>query len=72
MSKAYGTAVVAFTAWLLATCWSLAAEPTTRPNVLFVLCDDLRPDALGCFGSKHVKTPHIDRLAADGRQVAHG
>jgi arylsulfatase A-like enzyme len=37
-----------------------------RPNVLFVLCDDLRPDALGCYGSKHVKTPHIDRLAKEG------
>lgn len=37
-----------------------------RPNVLFILCDDLRPDALGCFGSKHVKTPGIDRLAAEG------
>jgi arylsulfatase A-like enzyme len=38
----------------------------TQPNVLFVLCDDLRPDALGCYGSKHVKTPNIDRLAAEG------
>lgn len=37
-----------------------------RPNVLFVLCDDLRPDALGCYGSKHVTTPHIDALAARG------
>ena len=38
----------------------------TRPNVLFVLCDDLRPDALGCYGSKHVKTPNIDRIASEG------
>lgn len=37
-----------------------------KPNVLFVLCDDLRPDALGCFGSKHVRTPNIDSLAAQG------
>ena len=40
------------------------AEPP--PNVLFILCDDLRPDALGCYGSAHVKTPRIDALAADG------
>src|SRR5687767_9843272 len=38
----------------------------SRPNVLFMLCDDLRPQALGCYGSPHVKTPNIDRLAADG------
>jgi hypothetical protein len=47
-----------------------AAESATRPNVLFILCDDLRPDAVGCFGSKHVKTPHIDRLAASGVRFA--
>ena len=49
-----------------------AAEPATRPNVLFILCDDLRPDALGCYGSKHVKTPHIDRLAAAGVRFTNG
>lgn len=43
-----------------------AAYAAERPNVLFVLCDDLRPDALGCYGSKHVRTPNIDRLASDG------
>lgn len=37
-----------------------------RPNVLFILCDDLRPDAVGCLGSKHVKTPHIDEVAKNG------
>jgi arylsulfatase A-like enzyme len=37
-----------------------------KPNVLFILCDDLRPDALGCYGSKHVKTPNIDALARGG------
>ena len=38
-----------------------------RPNVLFVLLDDLRADALGYAGHPHVKTPHIDRLASEGR-----
>ncbi|MCE9629391.1 MAG: sulfatase [Planctomycetia bacterium] len=47
-----------------------AVEPGPRPNVLFILCDDLRPDALGCYGSKHVKTPQIDALAAEGVRFA--
>lgn len=47
-------------------CLGTSAFAAERPNVLFILCDDLRPDALGCFGSKHVKTPNIDRLAAEG------
>lgn len=42
------------------------AEDAKRPNILFVLCDDLRPDAVGCLGSEHVKTPHIDQLAEEG------
>ena len=45
---------------------SAAAAPP-RPNVLFISIDDLRP-ALGCYGDPLAKTPHIDRLAAGGRQ----
>jgi len=41
-----------------------------RPNVLFILCDDIRPAAVGCYGSAHVKTPHIDALAAEGVRFA--
>lgn len=38
----------------------------SRPNVLVILCDDLRWDALGCAGNPYVKTPNIDRLAREG------
>ena len=46
------------------------AAAAAAPNVLFILCDDLRPDALGCYGSAHVKTPRIDELAAEGVRFA--
>ena len=39
-----------------------------RPNVLLILCDDLRPDALGCYGSKHVKTPKSWRVTASPKR----
>jgi len=39
---------------------------TTRPNIIFILTDDQRFDALGCMGNRIIRTPHIDRLAADG------
>jgi uncharacterized sulfatase len=43
-----------------------AATPTTRPNVLFIICDDLTTTALGCYGNTVCRTPNIDRLAARG------
>jgi arylsulfatase A-like enzyme len=35
-------------------------------NILFIMCDQLRFDYLGCYGHPHLKTPNIDRLAARG------
>jgi arylsulfatase A-like enzyme len=43
-----------------------AAEPARRPNVLVVIPDQLRAQALGCTGNPDVRTPHLDRLAAEG------
>ncbi|MDQ3621721.1 MAG: sulfatase [Verrucomicrobiota bacterium] len=55
---------------LVSAATGFAQREERRPNVLFILCDDLRPDALGCYGSAHVKTPHIDRLAREGVRFA--
>lgn len=37
-----------------------------RPNVVFILADDLGYAELGCYGQKKIKTPNIDKLAAEG------
>jgi choline-sulfatase len=39
---------------------------TRPPNILWICTDQQRFDTLGCYGNAHVRTPHIDRLAADG------
>lgn len=44
----------------------LAAEPKRKPNVVFVFADQLRSQALGCYGDKQALTPNIDKLASEG------
>ena len=41
------------------------SEPADRPNLLWVTCEDLSP-RLGCYGDPLARTPHLDRLAAQG------
>jgi arylsulfatase A-like enzyme len=41
-------------------------RPAVRPNVLFVLMDDMRWDLMGCAGHPVIKTPALDRLAREG------
>ena len=45
-----------------------AHSPNTprKPNIVFILADDLGYGMLGCYGQKKIKTPNVDRLAADG------
>ena len=44
----------------------LASDPVSRPNVVFLLADDLGWTGLRCFGSDFYETPHLDQLAAGG------
>jgi N-sulfoglucosamine sulfohydrolase len=41
-------------------------DQVRRPNIVFILADDVNRDTWGIYGSKDCKTPHIDRLAGDG------
>jgi N-acetylglucosamine-6-sulfatase len=56
--------------FLLATGLSMgipaARAAEQRPNIVFILVDDLRWDELGCTGHPFVRTPHIDRIAREG------
>lgn len=42
-----------------------------RPNVLWLMTDETRPDSLGCYGSPWAKTPVLDQLAEEGALFQH-
>lgn len=60
--------------WLIVTMCSLILscnhnspkQKAPRPNIVFIIADDLAWDDLGCYGHPHIRTPHIDRLAKNG------
>ena len=66
-NTSYRLAVLFLSALILPLATNTAfGEFDQRPNIVFVLVDDLRWDELGCSGHPFVRTPNIDRIAAEG------
>ncbi len=58
----------AFRAFLIYTfSSSLLAE--MKPNIIAILADDLGYGDVGCFGAKDIRTPHLDKMAAEGLKL---
>ena len=49
---------------LLTACNGL--QDTQKPNILYIMCDDLGYNDLACYGQQYINTPHLDRMAREG------
>ena len=47
-------------------CVSAATRYIDKPNIIFIIVDDMGWADLGCYGSRQIKTPNIDKMAAEG------
>ena len=67
-----------FTALFVATAMTWCAPalraaeaPAKKPNIIFILADDLGIGNVGCYGADNFKTPNIDKLAQSGTRFEH-
>ncbi len=51
---------------------SLAVTAFAKPNLIFILSDDIAQGDVGCYGQKLIQTPHLDRMAAEGTRYLQG
>ena len=45
---------------------TVAAQQQMKPNIIYIMCDDMGYGDLGCYGQPFIHTPNIDKMAAEG------
>ncbi len=61
-----GQAVAAATAALSFPAILTSKSDKTPPNVIYIICDQMRGDALSCLGNPNARTPNLDKMASEG------
>ena len=58
--------LAALAACAVSACWVSNSQAADKPNIIFILADDLGYGDLGCYGQKVIQTPRLDQMAAEG------
>ena len=45
---------------------AMTPKKQQKPNIIYIMCDDMGYGDLGCYGQKYILTPNIDRMAKEG------
>ncbi len=62
----YGLSYLVLTGQILYLSACVDSQENQRPNIVFIMADDMGVEVLGCYGGKSYQTPNIDRLAETG------
>src|SRR6476660_1979098 len=65
-------ALLSIAATALTPSAAIAAEPKSKPNIVYIMADDLGYTDVACYGSKYYETPNIDRMAGEGMRFTDG
>ena len=72
INKRFTLLCLALTMNLVLGTFGLNAKKPDRPNIIFILADDMGYNGLSCYGAKRIKTPNIDRIATEGIRFTDG
>ena len=51
---------------VLSACCAWPGSAAARPNLVWIMADNLGYGELGCYGQREIQTPHLDRMASEG------